>query len=57
MICGSLATAPGPPFLASKNDIRGSHCGAGAPRFNIVTNEDPGDIFFLRLQLAATGRQ
>jgi hypothetical protein len=30
-----------------QNDPRGSHCGAGAPRFNIVIKEDPGAIYFL----------
>jgi len=35
------------PFPGDPNDPRGSHCGAGAPRFNIVTFEDPGVIFFL----------
>jgi len=39
---GTGADLPG-----EQSDVRGSHCGAGAPRFNIVTNEDPGDIFFL----------
>jgi hypothetical protein len=28
-------------------DPRGSHCGAGAPRFNIETYEDPGATYFL----------
>jgi hypothetical protein len=31
----------------SQNDPRGSHCGAGAPRFNIVTVEDPTATYFL----------
>jgi len=30
-----------------QNDPRGSHCGAGAPRFNIELVEDPGAIYFL----------
>jgi len=33
--------------VGDQNDPRGSHCGAGAPRFNIVTAEDPGAIYFL----------
>jgi len=33
--------------VPSQNDPRGSHCGAGAPRFNIVTAEEPTDIYFL----------
>jgi hypothetical protein len=35
------------PFPGNPNDPRGSHCGAGAPRFNIVITEDPGAIYFL----------
>lgn len=35
---------PGP---VDQNDIRGSHCGAGAPRFNIVLAGQPNDIYFL----------
>ena len=35
---------PGP---GDQNDIRGSHCGAGAPRFNIVLAGQPNDIYFL----------
>ena len=29
------------------SDPRGSHCGAGAPRFNIVIADDPGAIYFI----------
>jgi hypothetical protein len=35
---------PGP---GDQNDPRGSHCGAGAPRFNIVISGQPNDIYFL----------
>jgi hypothetical protein len=33
------------PF--GQSDPRGSHCGAGAPRFNIEIQEDPGNTYFL----------
>ena len=39
---GSGLNMPG-----GQNDVRGSHCGAGAPRFNIVIDEDPTAIYFL----------
>jgi hypothetical protein len=35
---------PGAPNFS---DPRGSHCGAGAPRFNIVIAGQPNDIYFL----------
>jgi hypothetical protein len=35
---------PGAPNVS---DPRGSHCGAGAPRFNIVIAGQPTDIYFL----------
>jgi len=35
---------PGAPNFS---DPRGSHCGAGAPRFNIVLAGQPNDIYFL----------
>jgi hypothetical protein len=39
---GTGANMPG-----DQNDARGSHCGAGAARFNIETYEDPTAIYFL----------
>jgi hypothetical protein len=38
---------PGVAPVGDPTDPRGSHCGAGAPRFNITINEDPGAIYFL----------
>ena len=42
---------PGPGtgtvFPGDQNDPRGSHCGAGAPRFDIVFADDPYTTFFL----------
>jgi hypothetical protein len=35
---------PGAPNFS---DSRGSHCGAGAPRFNIVIAGQPNDIYFI----------
>jgi hypothetical protein len=35
---------PGAPNFS---DSRGSHCGAGAPRFNIVLGGQPNDIYFI----------
>jgi hypothetical protein len=40
---GAGLTTPG----VDQNDPRGSHCGAGAPRFNIVLADDPNDTFFI----------
>jgi hypothetical protein len=37
----------GADVVGDQNDPRGSHCGAGAPRFNIVIAEDPNAIYFL----------
>jgi hypothetical protein len=39
--------APVVTLTGDQNDPRGSHCGSGAPRFNIVIKEDPGAIYFL----------
>jgi hypothetical protein len=35
------------PGAPNPDDPRGSHCGAGAPRFNIVLAGQPNDIYFI----------
>jgi hypothetical protein len=42
-----VIAAPTATLTGDQNDPRGSHCGAGAPRFNIVIQEDPGAIYGL----------
>jgi hypothetical protein len=44
---GGTIVAPVLTPPVAQDDPRGSHCGAGAPRFNIVIKEDPGSIYFL----------